>query len=388
MRTDLDDLSEEMARAGITRLGEITGLDSLGIPVFTSYRPWSRSLSVSQGKGLTRDQARASAAFEAIELFAAEMLPINRHTCSDRLAAEGERVLDTSCIPRRLGHEEWDSSRWTNWVRAVDVFSNEIVWVPWRLVCMDFSVDTEALDKHFIVSSNGLASGRTFADAFAHALAEAIERDATSWFFAATEEEQRRRRVIFDDMPTWLVDVAELVAGAGLGFAVWDATSFFEVPVFVCLIADTHPNELRPIAAAAGMGCHPSKDIALIRAVTEAAQSRLTFIAGCRDDLRRRDFERMCHLPDLVQSASLVCDEGVDGRQYTSIPSAVGQGASHAAECLLRRLMRSGFDEVLVVDVPTHSPNFSVVKVIVPGLIDNSGFHADYDFPFERSGAR
>ncbi len=32
------------------------------------------------------------------------------------------------------------------------------------------------------------------------------------------------------------------------------------------------------------VGCHPVREIALLRALTEAAQSRLTYIAGSRDD--------------------------------------------------------------------------------------------------------
>jgi ribosomal protein S12 methylthiotransferase accessory factor len=36
------------ARMGITRLGNITGLDRIGIPVAIAVRPNSRSVSVSQ----------------------------------------------------------------------------------------------------------------------------------------------------------------------------------------------------------------------------------------------------------------------------------------------------------------------------------------------------
>ena len=61
-----------MARMGITRLGNITGLDRIGIPVAVAVRPNSRSVSVSQGKGLDLPQAMASALMEAAEGFHAE----------------------------------------------------------------------------------------------------------------------------------------------------------------------------------------------------------------------------------------------------------------------------------------------------------------------------
>src|SRR5882672_4545796 len=60
--------------AGITRLADVTGLDWIGIPVYQAIRPNSRTLSASQGKGLTRAQAQVSALMEALEGFHAERL--------------------------------------------------------------------------------------------------------------------------------------------------------------------------------------------------------------------------------------------------------------------------------------------------------------------------
>ena len=59
---------------GITRLGNITGLDRIGIPVAIAVRPNSRSVSVAQGKGLEMPQAMASALMEACETFHAEQI--------------------------------------------------------------------------------------------------------------------------------------------------------------------------------------------------------------------------------------------------------------------------------------------------------------------------
>ena len=42
-----------------------------------------------------------------------------------------------------------------------------------------------------------------------------------------------------------------------------------------------------PLYAAAGMRLPPGAGVALLRALTEAAQSRLTFISGSRDDMWR-----------------------------------------------------------------------------------------------------
>ncbi len=59
---------------GITRIANITGLDTIGIPVVMVCRPNSRSLAVSQGKGLDLPSARVSGVMESIELHHAERI--------------------------------------------------------------------------------------------------------------------------------------------------------------------------------------------------------------------------------------------------------------------------------------------------------------------------
>ena len=63
---------------GITRVANITGLDNIGIPVYVSVRPNSKSLSVSQGKGVSDDLAKISAMMESIETWHAENIEPNK----------------------------------------------------------------------------------------------------------------------------------------------------------------------------------------------------------------------------------------------------------------------------------------------------------------------
>src|SRR5215469_14560882 len=58
-----------LARCGITRIANITGLDRIGIPVTLAIRPNGKTLSNSSGKGVSLDAAMVSAAMEGIELF-------------------------------------------------------------------------------------------------------------------------------------------------------------------------------------------------------------------------------------------------------------------------------------------------------------------------------
>ena len=65
-------LLSRRAAFGITRVGCITRLDRIGIPVVQVSRPLSLSNAVSQGKGLSVAQAAASALMEELEVWAAE----------------------------------------------------------------------------------------------------------------------------------------------------------------------------------------------------------------------------------------------------------------------------------------------------------------------------
>ena len=55
------------------------------------------------------------------------------------------------------------------------------------------------------------------------------------------------------------------------------------------------------------MGCHPSREGGLLRALTEAAQSRLTYIAGARDDCTRDDYEQL-RSPDTMRQFRATTD--------------------------------------------------------------------------------
>jgi len=65
----LDLLQPFLRRAGITRVAVVHGLDVVPIPVVMVTRPLSSSLSVTQGKGVTLEQAKVSGIMEAIEHF-------------------------------------------------------------------------------------------------------------------------------------------------------------------------------------------------------------------------------------------------------------------------------------------------------------------------------
>jgi len=106
-------------RAGITRIAELTGLDTLGIPVFAAVRPLGRSLSTQQGKGITPLAAKVSALMESLETWTAEQaIPTRRGSYRQlrgprlRGAAINARArpIDVRALPRPRGRLDLDAS--------------------------------------------------------------------------------------------------------------------------------------------------------------------------------------------------------------------------------------------------------------------------------------
>ena len=87
---------------GITRVANVTGLDQVGVPTWVAVRPLARSLSVSQGKGLTHDLGRISAVMECIEVHHAEHFVPRGHHRLLREAADDERYANPLLLPIRI----------------------------------------------------------------------------------------------------------------------------------------------------------------------------------------------------------------------------------------------------------------------------------------------
>jgi YcaO-like protein with predicted kinase domain len=265
---------------GITRLANITGLDWIGIPVYQAIRPRSRLLAVSQGKGLTRAQAQVSALMESLEGFHAEEVTLP--TVRDTVGAV--RVLlpyDPYALP--LFHPSGIDDRTVlDWCPATDLWTGDMTWVPRELCVLDFRLAARYHWPRFRMTTNGLASGNTVAEAIVHGLCEVVERD--SCWRGDRDPAVGQRHVMPDSItPRLARRVLDRFDRAGIETRIVDMSGPTGLPCFEVWI--DHPDGPAP---ARGSGCHPSRLTALLRALTEAAQSRLTYIAGSRDDIDRR----------------------------------------------------------------------------------------------------
>jgi ribosomal protein S12 methylthiotransferase accessory factor len=350
------------AQMGITRLGNVTGLDRIGIPVVVAVRPNSRAVSVSQGKGIELPQAMASALMEAIEGFHAELAQgEQRAPC--RVFSAGQPTVDPQALCSTGYPLDIDDP--IAWSLGVDLLSEEPCWVPTEVVHTDF---TRALDGYFLAGSNGLASGNHPVEAMSAAICELVERDAVALWTAlgVREKAQRVLNIASVDDPDCIALLAQYER-AGVAVRVWNVTTEIGIPAFLCDIRDPSADEPRRLRRFHGSGCHPDRAIALSRALTEAAQTRLTYITGIRDDILPKEYRE--------PPGSDLVDALLDALRQQAAPHSFCDISSFAADDLeidlrqeLERLQSAGFTQVVAVDLTRPEFDIPVFRLVIPGL--------------------
>ena len=115
-----------------------------------------------------------------------------------------------------------------------------------------------------------------------------------------------------------------------------------------------------------GCGTHPDPRVAARRAITEAAQSRVTAIQGAREDLEAGAVAESDPPPEWFDPAA-----GID---FAELGGFENRDLLADVELMVERLLEAGLDEVVAVDLTNPALEFPVVKMIVPGL--ELAFHA------------
>ena len=140
-------------------------------------------------------------------------------------------------------------------------------------------------------------------------------------------------------------------------------TSDVALPVLICLLVGREHDDADPELGAC---CQPRRATALLRAVLEAVQARLTFIAGSRDDMGgtlydpgRRAARRRESIRWLLEPA--------EPHEFAALPD---HPISTRADLttILDQLTRAGFHEAAAVDLTRPEIGIPVLRVVVPGL--------------------
>ena len=341
---------------GVTQVNDITDIDRLGIPVFTCTRLGINGKEfVHNGKGATPVAARVSAIMEAIERYSAE--PDGRDLISGSYS-ELSREHTALCPEDLILPKNVDSNSTIPWVWGYDIIRDEPVLVPAHAVFHPLDMSHGQFMR---THTNGIASGNMLEEAVFHALAELIERDA--WSLA--EATRNGGPVVGNITDERCLQVIESFREAGVEVIVRDITSDIRLPTIVAICDDVKLKD--PTLLCTGAGTHTCPEIAVLRALTEVAQSRATqlFVDGTKPtgaDMRRvMGYDRTKRM-----------NKRWFAKDTESVYGDIGAFRSDDfltdIEYVLDELKKAGLDRCIVVDLTREDIGVPVVRVIVPGL--------------------
>ena len=348
------------ATAGISEVTDITKFDVLGVPVFVSVRPQARGEAFTFGKGLRPVDAEVGAYMEALEFYFAEpgIGDVSTHWGSARDVAGHERADDAILDFVPLLQREVDLDGPLLLASVQNLESGAERAIPAELIYYPAPDVGQSL---FGSSTNGLASGNSVLEATIQALLELIERDIWSFEFVRNAS----KLVEAASLPDEVREIVRRAEQNGLQLKVRTIHNDYGIPFFAAFVFDLNNPSRKTFNG--GWACDLDRDRAVLRAVTEAAQSRVAFIHGGRkvptspqDQDAERVRRHMLGVSDPQQQVLL-----------TDIPDLAVAGTLQQKLDALIAILRRVVQEPIyrVVFTPPDLP-LQVARVVVP-LMEN-----------------
>ena len=355
-----------LPRIGVTRIANITDLDRVGIPVFSAIRPSAANgaISIYSGKGATETNARISAIMESFERCLAEQPEVSINLSGIDLNTE--RTVDTyenlsesypALYPDALLlPQPVDEFTSLEWVLGHDIMNDVEVFVPANAVFHPY--DPHNGNKLFRSNTNGLASGNTIEEAVLHGLLEVAERDALS---IAEFTRNPGKEILLDESDGLNYRLKRRMEEAGIIVKLWLLESDFDIPTVVTALDDTVLRD--PALLVMGAGAHLSPEIAISRALTEAAQSRVVQIHGAREDTDREKVVRTFGYDHMKKLNSYWYEE-LDGVRMDELIDGSNDTPAANIGTVLEQL-ETVADGAIIVDL-SRGVDIPVIRAIIP----------------------
>lgn len=357
---------EKLKIAGITRIADITDLDRIGLPIYTAIRPTAEdgAISIYGGKGITRDHAKASAMMEGFERYSAERHEGDETTIAslDEISNIGDCINpETLNLPKDFKKENLNSMK-LEWSLAKDIVSDKNYYVPTNAIYHPYiNNNSESLFKS---NTNGLASGNILEEAILHGIFEVIERDAWS-IFELTHKNYAQ--IDLDSIKSDIInETIDKFESEGIKIKLMDFTADINVPTIAASADDTVTKDAGLLTL--GMGTHLDPEVAILRALTEVAQSRATQINGAREDTVRADFAREAGYERMKRINKYYFRDEEEKIALSSIENKATTSITKDLEIVKDELMTNDIDKILYYDLTRPELDVSVVRVIIPEM--------------------
>ena len=231
------------------------------------------------------------------------------------------------------------------------------MWVPFDCVSLNL---TENVPSPFDRASNGVATAATRDEACSIAIHELLERDAVTEWLALDMVDRMASTIRPQTVPfAWYHELRRRIERAGAHLSCYRVPSLTDTPVFACEINDGG-KDARPFRAINGRGAHPLPEVGLFKAVAEAVQGRVTFVAGARDDLFPHLYSAAEAAVTIAFGLPLPTDmKGVDFSDVADGPAKLDE--------LVRALADRGYPDIAAITL-ARPQGLWVVRAFVCGL--------------------
>ncbi|AMD16982.1 hypothetical protein TL18_02440 [Methanobrevibacter sp. YE315] len=358
---------DKLKTAGITRIADITDLDRIGMPVYTAIRPTAEdgAISIYGGKGVSKDHAKASAMMEGFERYSAEKQDRDETIIAtiDEIGQKGDYVNPKSLnLPQKFEKEDIGNLT-LEWNLAHDLISGNDYYVPSNAVFHPYTHDA-SIQSLFKSNTNGLASGNILEEAILHGMFEVIERDAWS-IFELTHKNYAQ--INTDSIESELInETIDKFESNGIKIKLMDFTADIEIPTIAASADDTITRDAGLLTL--GMGTHLDPEVAILRALTEVAQSRATQINGAREDTVRADFAREAGYERMKRINKFYFKEEEEKINLQDIENKSTTSVSEDIDIVKEELMANDIKQILYTDLTRPELDVSVVRIIIPEM--------------------
>ena len=363
----IENNEDKLKIAGITRIADITDLDRIGMPIYTAIRPTAEdgAVSIYGGKGISKDHAKASAMMEGFERYSAE-----KQDCDETITASLDEISDLGNyidpvslnLPKDFKKEAIKLMQ-LEWSISKDIISGEDYYIPTNAVYHPYIHDNQ-VQSLFKSNTNGLASGNILEEAILHGMLEVIERDAWS-IFELTHKNYAQ--IDLDSIESETVnDILEKFESEGIKIKLMDFTADVKIPTIAASADDTVTKDAGLLTL--GMGTHLDPEVAVLRALTEVAQSRATQINGAREDTVRADFAREAGYERMKRINKFYFKEEDEKIRLSDIANKGTSSITKDIEIVKNELIANDIDKILYVDLTRPELDVSVVRVIIPEM--------------------
>ena len=363
----IENNEDKLKTAGITRIADISDLDRIGLPIYTAIRPTAEdgAVSIYGGKGITKEHAKASAMMEGFERYSAEKQTDDEVVVAtiDEISDFGEHIDPVSLnLPKELEKKGIDDIS-IEWTVSKDIISGDSFYIPTNAVYHPYLHDNN-VQSLFKSNTNGLASGNILEEAILHGMLEVIERDAWS-IFELTHKNYAQIDLESIESET-VNDIISKFESEGIKIKLMDFTADIKIPTIAASADDTVTKDAGLLTL--GMGTHLDPEVAILRALTEVAQSRATQINGAREDTVRADFAREAGYERMKRINKYYFRDEDEKIDLKDIENKSTSSITKDIEIVKDELMANDIGRILYVDLTRPELDVSVVRVIIPEM--------------------